>query len=81
MKKKAQRFEVILAGAGEKKIHVIKEVSAITGLGLMRALHLVKAVAPGRPRVLKRCISQSQARAIKTRLEEVGATVILQGKP
>jgi large subunit ribosomal protein L7/L12 len=64
-------FDVILAGAGDKKIQVIKVVRAITGLGLKEA----KAVVDEAPKPVKQGISKDEAESIKTQLEEVGATV------
>ena len=64
-------FDVILAAAGEKKINVIKEVRAITGLGLMEAKDLVE----GAPKPVKEGASKEEAEEIKKKLEEVGATV------
>jgi large subunit ribosomal protein L7/L12 len=62
-------FDVILQGAGEKKIQVIKVVRAITGLGLKEAKDLVD----GAPKAVKEKISKSEAEDIKGKLEEVGA--------
>ena len=67
-------FDVILADAGDKKINVIKEVRAITGLGLKEAKDLVEAA----PAPVKEEITKDEADAIKTKLEEAGATVELQ---
>jgi large subunit ribosomal protein L7/L12 len=67
-------FTVILAGAGEKKIQVIKEVRAITGLGLKEAKDLVD----GAPKPIKEGISKSEAEEIKKKLQEAGATVELK---
>ncbi|MAF49149.1 MAG: 50S ribosomal protein L7/L12 [Rhodospirillales bacterium] len=67
-------FNVILAAIGEKKINVIKEVRAITGLGLKEAKDLVEA-APG---PIKEDVTKDEAGEIKTKLEEVGATIELQ---
>ncbi|WP_375595393.1 50S ribosomal protein L7/L12 [Algihabitans albus] len=64
-------FDVILAAAGEKKINVIKEVRAITGLGLKEAKDLVE----GAPKPVKEGASKEEAEEIKKKLEEVGATV------
>jgi large subunit ribosomal protein L7/L12 len=64
-------FDVILAGAGDKKIQVIKVVRAITGLGLKEA----KAVVDEAPKPVKQGISKDEAESIKQQLEEVGATV------
>jgi large subunit ribosomal protein L7/L12 len=67
-------FTVVLAGIGEKKIQVIKEVRAITGLGLKEAKDLVD----GAPKPVKEGISKAEADEIKKKLEEVGATVELK---
>ncbi|MDH7499851.1 MAG: 50S ribosomal protein L7/L12 [candidate division NC10 bacterium] len=64
-------FTVILSGAGEKKIQVIKEVRAITGLGLKEAKDLVE----GAPKPVKSGISKAEAEEIKAKLEASGATV------
>ncbi len=67
-------FDVILASAGEKKINVIKEVRAITGLGLKEAKDLVE----GAPKPVKEGASKDEAEKIKKQLEEAGATVELK---
>ena len=67
-------FTVVLAGVGEKKIHVIKEVRAITGLGLKEAKDLVD----GAPKPVKEGVSKAEAAEIKKKLEEAGATVELK---
>ena len=64
-------FDVILAAAGEKKIEVIKEVRAITGLGLKEAKDLVE----GAPKPLKDGVSKAEADDIKKKLEAAGAKV------
>jgi large subunit ribosomal protein L7/L12 len=64
-------FDVILTGAGDKKINVIKEVRAITGLGLKEAKDLVE----GAPQPVKEGVSKDEAAALKTKLEEAGASV------
>ena len=64
-------FNVILTAAGEKKINVIKEVRAITGLGLKEAKDLVEAA----PKPVKEAVSKDEAAKIKKQLEEAGATV------
>lgn len=64
-------FEVILTEAGEKKINVIKEVRAITGLGLKEAKDLVEAA----PKSVKEGVSKDEAEKIKKVLEEAGAKV------
>jgi large subunit ribosomal protein L7/L12 len=67
-------FDVILATVGDKKINVIKEVRAITSLGLKEAKDLVE----GAPKAVKEGVSKEEAAAIKKKLEEVGATVELK---
>jgi large subunit ribosomal protein L7/L12 len=64
-------FDVILASFGEKKINVIKEVRALTGLGLKEAKDLVE----GAPKAIKEGVSKDEAAQIKAKLEEAGATV------
>ncbi len=67
-------FDVILTSFGDKKINVIKEVRAITGLGLKEAKDLVE----GAPKALKEGIAKAEAEEIKTKLEEAGASVELK---
>ncbi len=64
-------FDVILAAVGDKKINVIKEVRAITGLGLKEAKELVE----GAPKPVKEGVSKEEAEKIKQQLEAAGATV------
>jgi large subunit ribosomal protein L7/L12 len=64
-------FNVILVAAGDKKINVIKEVRAITSLGLKEAKDLVE----GAPKVVKEAVSKAEAAELKKKLEEAGATV------
>jgi large subunit ribosomal protein L7/L12 len=64
-------FTVVLTAAGEKKINVIKEVRAITNLGLKEAKDLVEAA----PKPVKEGVSKDEAAKIKKQLEEAGATV------
>ncbi len=64
-------FDVVLTGAGDKKIQVIKVVRAITGLGLKEAKDLVEAA----PKAVKEAIAKDEAEKIKKELEEVGALV------
>jgi large subunit ribosomal protein L7/L12 len=64
-------FDVVLTGAGEKKIQVIKVVRAITGLGLKEAKDLVD----GAPNPVKEGVAQDEADSIKAQLEEAGAGV------
>ena len=67
-------FTVVLLEAGEKKINVIKEVRAITGLGLKEAKDLVEAA----PKPVKEGASKSEAADLKKKLEDVGAKVELK---
>jgi large subunit ribosomal protein L7/L12 len=64
-------FNVILAGVGDKKIQVIKEVRAMTSLGLKEAKDLVE----GAPKPVKSGVSKAEAEELKAKLEAVGATV------
>jgi large subunit ribosomal protein L7/L12 len=64
-------FNVVLTAAGEKKINVIKEVRAITGLGLKEAKDLVE----GAPKAVKEGVNKDEAAKIRKQLEEAGATV------
>ncbi len=67
-------FDVVLAAFGEKKINVIKEVRAITGLGLKEAKDLVEGV----PKPVKEGVPKDEAEELKKKLEEAGATVELK---
>ena len=67
-------FDVILTGDGGKKINVIKEVRAITQLGLGEA----KALVEGAPKAVKEGVNKAEAEELKKRLEEAGATVELK---
>jgi|SRR5438874_2233140 len=67
-------FTVVLAKTGEKKIEVIKEVRAMTGLGLKEAKDLVE----GAPKNVKESVSKKDAEEMKKKLEAVGATVELK---
>jgi len=64
-------FNVMLNAIGEKKINVIKEVRAVTGLGLKEAKDLVEAA----PSMVKEAVPEAEANEIKAKLEEAGATV------
>jgi large subunit ribosomal protein L7/L12 len=64
-------FDVILKAAGDKKINVIKEVRAVTGLGLKEAKDLVE----GAPKTVKEGANKDEAAAIKKKLEDAGAQV------
>jgi large subunit ribosomal protein L7/L12 len=67
-------FNVILASAGDKKIEVIKEVRALTGLGLKEAKDLVE----GAPKAVKEGVNKEEAEKIKAQLEKAGAKVELK---
>ncbi len=67
-------FDVVLQSAGDKKIQVIKEVRAATGLGLKEA----KALVDEAPNPVKEALSREDAEALKAKLEEAGATVDLR---
>jgi large subunit ribosomal protein L7/L12 len=69
-----EEFDVVLESIGEKKIQVIKVVRELTGLGLKEA----KEVVDGAPSTVKEAVSKAEAADMKTRLEEVGATVALK---
>ena len=67
-------FDVVLAGAGDKKVNVIKAVRAITGLGLKEA----KEMVDGAPSTVKEGVSKEDAEEAKKQLEEAGASVELK---
>ncbi|POF31578.1 50S ribosomal protein L7/L12 [Roseibium marinum] len=67
-------FDVVLTAAGDKKINVIKEVRAITGLGLKEAKELVESA----PKPVKEAVSKDEAETLKKKLEEAGASVELK---
>ena len=67
-------FTVVLAAAGDKKIEVIKEVRAITGLGLKEAKDLVE----GAPKPIKESVGKDEAEKLKKQLEAVGAKIELK---
>ena len=67
-------FDVVLTAAGDKKIEVIKEVRAITGLGLKEAKDLVE----GAPKTVKEAVNKADAAKIKEQLEKAGAKVDLK---
>ncbi len=69
-------FDVILKDVGSQKIQVIKEVRAMTGLGLKEAKDLVD----GAPKAVKEGATEEEAKEIKEKLEAVGATIELKGK-
>ena len=64
-------FDVVLTGAGQQKIQVIKVVRAVTGLGLKEAKDLVD----GAPKAVKEGVNQEEADSVKAQLEEAGASV------
>ena len=67
-------FDVVLASIGDKKINVIKEVRAITGLGLKEAKDLVESA----PKAVKEGVGKAEAEELKAKLEETGATIELK---
>ena len=67
-------FDVVLAASGDQKINVIKEVRAITGLGLKEA----KDIVDGAPKTLKEGVKKEEAEEMKTKLEAAGAKVELK---
>jgi large subunit ribosomal protein L7/L12 len=67
-------FDVVLTGAGDKKIQVIKVVRAVTGLGLKEAKDLVDSA----PKPVKEGVAQEEADSVKSQLEEAGASVELK---
>jgi len=67
-------FDVVLTGAGDQKIKVIKEVRAITGLGLKEAKDLVE----GTPQTLKEAVSKDEAADIKAKIEAVGGVIAIK---
>jgi len=67
-------FDVVLAASGDQKINVIKEVRAITGLGLKEAKDMVE----GAPKTLKEGVKKEEAEEMKTKLEAAGAKVELK---
>ena len=69
-----EAFDVVLTAAGDQKINVIKEVRAITGLGLKEAKDMVE----GAPKTLKEGAKKEEAEAMKTQLEAAGAKVELK---
>ena len=69
-----EEFTLVLVKAGDKKINVIKEVRAITGLGLKEAKDLVE----GAPKTVKEGVKKDEAQALKKKMEEAGATVELK---
>jgi len=74
VEKKNQNLQFFLASAGDKKINVIKEVRAITGLGLKEAKDLVEAA----PKEVKAGVAKKEAEEMKAKLEAAGAKVELK---
>jgi large subunit ribosomal protein L7/L12 len=74
VKEEQEEFDVVLTGAGDKKIQVIKEVRALTNLGLKEAKDLVD----GAPKTVLEKVSKEDADKAKAQLEEAGATVELK---
>ncbi|UPA28719.1 MAG: 50S ribosomal protein L7/L12 [Verrucomicrobiota bacterium] len=73
-KEEKTEFDVVLSAAGDNKINVIKEVRAITGLGLKEAKDLVD----GAPKTVKEAVSKTEAEEMKKKLEAAGAKVELK---
>ncbi len=73
-KPRRDEFDVVLTGFGDKKINVIKEVRAITGLGLKEAKDLVE----GAPKSVKEAVGKDEAEELKKKLEEAGGSVELK---
>ena len=73
-KEEKAEFDVVLSAAGDNKINVIKEVRAITGLGLKEAKDLVD----GAPKTVKEAVSKAEAEEMKKKLEAAGAKVELK---
>ncbi len=71
-------FTLVLLAAGDKKIDVIKEVRALTSLGLKEAKDLVEAAAPGAPKTVKEALNKADAEKAKKQLEAAGAKVELK---
>jgi len=68
-------FDVVLTSVGDKKLQVIKEVRAVTGLGLKEAKELVDAVAGGDTRPVKEKVSKEESEQVKEKLIAAGATI------
>ena len=71
-------FSVVLLSGGDKKINVIKEVRAVTGLGLKEAKDLVEAATDAAPKAVKEALNKADAEELKKKLEEAGAKVALK---
>lgn len=71
-------FSVVLLNGGDKKINVIKEVRAVTGLGLKEAKDLVEAATDAAPKAVKEALNKADAEELKKKLEAAGAKVALK---
>lgn len=71
-------FNVVLMSGGDKKINVIKEVRAVTGLGLKEAKDLVEGATDAAPKTVKEALSKADAEELKKKLEAAGAKVALK---
>ncbi len=71
-------FNVVLLNGGDKKINVIKEVRAVTGLGLKEAKDLVEGATDAAPKTVKEALSKADAEELKKKLEAAGAKVALK---
>ena len=71
-------FTVVLLGGGDKKINVIKEVRAVTGLGLKEAKDLVEGATDAAPKTVKEALNKADAEELKKKLEAAGAKVALK---
>ncbi len=71
-------FSVVLLSGGDKKINVIKEVRAVTGLGLKEAKDLVEAATDAAPKAVKEALNKADAEELKKKLEAAGAKVALK---
>jgi len=71
-------FSVVLLSGGDKKINVIKEVRAVTGLGLKEAKDLVEAATDAAPKAIKEALNKADAEELKKKFEAAGAKVALK---
>ncbi len=71
-------FTVVLVSGGDKKINVIKEVRAVTGLGLKEAKDLVEGATDAAPKTVKEALNKADAEELKKKLEAAGAKVALK---
>lgn len=71
-------FSVVLLNGGDKKINVIKEVRAVTGLGLKEAKDLVEGATDAAPKAVKEALNKADAEELKKKLEAAGAKVALK---